>query len=448
MVYKPFIRNSKTRRLLINLLIVLFLGAGTFVAIQFAKGYRPNIQDRSLSGTGLLNVTSYPKSARVIINDKLTTVTDDKLYLLPSSYTIKIEKDGFHPWIKAIPIKPELVSTADARLFPIITATSPLTFYQASNPVINPDGTKIAYVLKNSPQDVTNGLYIHSLSGNLLGSSNIQIAENSSRDYSQSLLIWSPDSSQILAIFTEKVTPTKANKQTQRISSAFLLSTKGINPKTMSDVTLRLPLIISEWQDQYAKINLPTLNLYPRYMVDILTGKAVNVYFSPDREKVLYSPTTNLTLPKNDIGAALPNINSTPETRDLLKDQTYIFDLKEGTNYLVPFASRSADIAKTLITIAQATPSASLDAIKQLKAQTESGLTTNLTWYSNSRQVIVTNADGVNIADYDGLNITNITYVHPLNGFVVPSPDGSKLILLTNINQRQDTYNLISFDLK
>ncbi|KKT65783.1 MAG: Serine/threonine protein kinase [Candidatus Collierbacteria bacterium GW2011_GWC2_44_30] len=392
---------------MINLFIILFLIVGTFVAIQFAKGYRPNLENRSLSGTGLLSVSSYPKSARVIINDKLTTVTDDKLYLLPGTYTVKIEKDGFHPWVKTLPIKNELVTASDARLFPIITATSPLTFYQVKNSALNTDGTKIAYVLKDSPQEITNGLYIHSLSGNLLGSSNVQIAENTPKDYSQALLIWSPDSSQILAVFTEKDLPagrqvpaTKNSKQTERISATYLLSTKGMNSRVLSDVTLRLPLIISEWQDQFAKLNLPTLNLFPRYMIDLLTNNAVNVYFSPDKEKVFYTALLDTTLPENEIAKTLPNINSTQETRNLIKNQTYLFDLKEGTNYLLPFATKSSELTKELIVSVSATPSASLSIIRQLKAQTESRLTTNLSWYSNSRQLIVTNQDGMSLTSF------------------------------------------------
>lgn len=441
-------KNPKSKRLLINLAILFFLAGGTFIAVQFAKGYRPDLQKHSLSGTGLLNITSYPKSARVIINDKLTTVTDDKLYLLPGSYTVKIEKDGFHPWTKTMPVETELVTSADARLFPIITAISPLTFYQVRNTAANLDGTKIAYVLMNSPQNSSNGLYVYSVTGNLLGSSNLQIAEGGNIDYSKAIFAWSPDSSQILAIFTEKTPATKKLPSSEKITSAYLLSTKGLNTKTLTDVTLRLPLIISEWQDQFAKVNLPTLDLFPKYMVDLLENKSVNVYFSPDKEKVFYTSTVDMTLPENEIGKLLPNTNTTPESRGLQKDKTYLFDLKEGTNYLLPFAVKPTETAKILITAASATPSASLASLKQLKAQADSRLTSNLSWYSNSKQIIVTDKDGVNIADYDGTNLINISYVQPFENFVTSSPDGSKLILLTNINQKPDTYNLISFDLK
>jgi filamentous hemagglutinin family protein len=436
-------KHPKANRVIVNILAILFLSGGSVAAIQYAKGYRPNLKEGSLQGSGLLSITSYPKSARVMIDGKLTTVTDDKLYLTPGNYAIKIEKDGFHPWTKTVPLKSELVSNADARLFPIINATSPLTFYQVGNPSINPDGTKIAYVLTKSPVDTDNGLYVHSLSGNLFSSQYIQITTNAVKDFTKALLVWSPDSTQILAVFTEKT------KTTERITSAMLLSTKGMNNvKTVEDVSLRLSIIINQWQDQYAKINSPTLALYPKFLSDILINKAVNVFFSPDKEMVFYTPIISLNLPENEIGKALPNTNATIETRNLQKDSTYVFDLKEGTNYQITSASNSAEVKKTIITAPDATPSASIAALKQLKAQTESYFVGNLSWYTNSRQLTVTNQNGVSIEDYDGLNLTSITYVQPLSGFVISNPDGSRLILLTNINQKADSYNLISFDLK
>ncbi len=431
--------TPKRKRLYINVGILTFLVLGTLVAIQFAKGYRPNLENKAIQGTGLLNLTSYPKSARVIINDKLTTVTDDKLYLSPSIYKVTIEKDGFHSWTKNLPLKSELVTNTDARLFPIIAATSPITFYQVNNASISPDGTKIAYSLNNSPQNQNNGLYIYSLSNNLLTSNNLQIAENTqSRNFADSLLIWSPDGSQILTVFIDK----------GKIISSHVLSTKEKTTGTLTDATIRLPLIISQWQDQFIKINQPNLTLVPEFLKEILTKLATNVYFSPDKEKISYSPTTNLNLPNNEIGASLPNINSTQDIRKLTKDKTYIFDLKEGTNYELSYASKSAQIQKNLILSVDATPSASIDSLNQLKAQTESNYTSNITWYSNSRQIIVINDNGINIVDYDGQNLVNINPVKPLNNFTVPNTDGTKLISLTNLNQKPDTFNLISFDLK
>lgn len=446
--------GPKKKRLYVNIGIVTFLIIGTLIAVQFAKGYRPSLENKALQGTGLLNLTSYPKSARVIINDKLTTVTDDKLYLTPGKYTINIEKDGFHTWTKELDIKKELVTNTDARLLPLIPATSPLTFYQVKNASINPDGTKIAYTLNNAPQAISNGLYIHSLTNNLLGSSTLQIAENQNgRDYSESLIIWSPDSSQILVVFTEKsVTTPKTKNQSpttiEKISSAFLLSTKEKNTGILSDVTIKLPQIISEWENQIIQINNSNLSLLPDYMRNIATTQATNVFFSPDKEKIVYSPTENLKLPDNTIGSLLPNINSTPETRDLQKNMVYVFDTKEGTNYQITTASKSADIQKVILTESTSTPSATLTTLKQIKAQTESNYVGSLTWYSNSRQLILTDQNGINLIDYDNLNLVNINPVAPKLNFAIPSFDGTKLVALTNLNQKPDIFNLISFDLK
>lgn len=440
-------KYPKKKRLVINLLIVTLLVGGTLAGIQFAKGYRPSIQNGRLQGTGLIAISSYPKSARVILNDKLTTVTDDKLYLLPDDYTIKIEKDGFHPWTKTFPIKNELVTSIDARLFPLIPATSPMTFYQVQNPTVNADGTKIAYVQKDSPITADNGLYVYSFTNNLLGSQTLQIAAD--QDYSQATLIWSPDSSQILALFTEKSTPTKQTPQvTEKITSAYLLSTKSLNStKSLTDVTVRIPLIISDWQTQIAKTNQASLSLYPTFLTDILTQSAKNVYFSPDKERVLYTPTVNINLPENIVGQSLPNINSTPEVRTLEANSTYIYDLKEGTNYKLDNIINNQDIAQSLLTTPDATISANLDTLRQLKYQYNSRLVSNLSWYG-SRQLIIALNNGVNIVDYDNLNLTQITQASLKDNFVIPSPDGSKLLVLTNLNQNPETYNLIAFDLK
>ena len=90
-------RSHRQSRLLITLVVAILLTLGSILAIQIAKGYRPNLKQMELRGMGLLSATSYPKSAQVFVNDRLTTVTDDTLYLNPGNYQIKILKNGFIP---------------------------------------------------------------------------------------------------------------------------------------------------------------------------------------------------------------------------------------------------------------------------------------------------------------------------------------------------------------
>ncbi|MBI3283100.1 PD40 domain-containing protein [Candidatus Curtissbacteria bacterium] len=443
--------HIKRIRLLITLTVAAILIGGTLIAIQFAKGYRPNFGQLSVRGTGLLSATSYPKSAQVFINNRLTTVTDDTLYLSPDKYEIKIVKTGFQPWIKTLPIKAELVTLTDARLFPSIPSFTPLTFYKVENPVVSPDGNKLAYVLSGSPFTEDDGIYILSLGNNLLGNQITQIT-NENRDYSKAVLAWSPDSGDLLAVFAEN----------NKITASHLLNTRGMNQvKNIVDTTARLPQILSQWQDQLIRINQSSLTRLPDFMIKIASESAVNVYFSPDREKLLYTATGNQTLPENTIGANLPNINPTKEIRELQEGKTYVYDTKEGTNYLIEKATYNKDTSQPLLVKqVEQTPTPVptktktpptdplLKQIALIKGQTEPHSTQNLSWYPTNRHLIITSNDNISIIEYDGLNLTQISSAQLAGGFATTSPDGNRLIILSNFNQNPDIYNLLSLDLK
>src|SRR3990170_3558809 len=138
------------RRLLIYIATVVILVIGTATAIQFAKGYRPDLKSREIRGTGLLVTNSIPIGAQVFLNGKLTTATNDTTNLPPGEYEVEIKKDGYISWKKTLKIEEELVTQAIARLFPAVTDLRPLTFTGASNLTPSPDGQKIAYVVTTS----------------------------------------------------------------------------------------------------------------------------------------------------------------------------------------------------------------------------------------------------------------------------------------------------------
>jgi hypothetical protein len=148
------------KRLLITLITICLLGVGTFAAIQWGRGYRPDFKNGQLKGTGLLTANSYPKGAQVYINDKLTTATDDTLNLPPGDYQIKIVKDGYIPWEKNLKLEKELVTQTNALLFPAVPDLKPLTFTGALNLTPSPDGQKIAFVVASASATPKNGLYI------------------------------------------------------------------------------------------------------------------------------------------------------------------------------------------------------------------------------------------------------------------------------------------------
>jgi len=438
----------KRTRLLITLLVSLLLAGGTALAIQFAKGYRPNLAQLALDGTGLLSATSYPKNAQVFINDRLTTVTDDTLNLTPEQYQVKIMKTGFLPWIKTVSIKPELVSTTDARLFPSIPSLTPLTFYQVSSPLLSPDGSKLVYTLTNSPFSQDNGVYVLSLANSLFpGNQIIQIADLSTFDYRQATFAWSPDGSQILTLFHD----------TSKILASHLLNPRNLNQaKNLTDTTFRLPLLLNQWQDQQKSINLTALARFPEFIQKVASESAVNVYFSPDREKILYTAIKDLEIPENLADKTIPSINPTLQNRRLAAGKTYVYDLKEDSNFLITEAKYDPKTAQPLIVAGTVAASgekpseltANLAIINLLRGAYDPHTTQNLGWYTTSRHLIITGNEGLSIVEYDDNNLTPIIPGPVTERLAVPSPDGTHLIILSSLNQQTNVANLISLDLK
>src|ERR1035437_8020789 len=141
-MYNP---SYSMKKLLIPAIIVLFLVIGTVIAVLFGRGYGLNLNGNGpiLSGTGLLVATSSPDGAQVIINGHLTTATDNTINLAPGDYNVKIFKEGYFPWEKKITVKKEVVSKADALLFPTAPQLASITNVGILNPVIDPSLTKI-----------------------------------------------------------------------------------------------------------------------------------------------------------------------------------------------------------------------------------------------------------------------------------------------------------------
>lgn len=438
-------RSHRQSRLLITLVVAILLTAGSVLAIQIAKGYRPNLKQLELHGMGLLSATSYPKSAQVFVNDRLTTVTDDTLYLNPGIYQIKMFKNGFSPWVKTIPIKAEIVSLTDSRLFPSIPSSTPITFNLVDKALPSPDGNKILYFLNGASFENENGLFVLSLNNQLLGNQTSQVADITAIDYAKTDFMWSPDSSQILAITHDD----------KKILSAKILNPKIINTnKNLTDQTIRLANILNQYQDQLIKINQNHLSQFPDFMVQVASTSAFNVYFSPDGEKMFYTPTTNLKLPENEIAKTLTTINPSAETRDLQKNKTYLFDRREGTNYLLSVATYDEKsalpllLAKYTISNVKSQIDPLLSQFSLLKGQLSPLSTQNLSWFPDSNHLIVKSDSGANIMEYDGQNNVAITSGTLKDKFAVASPDGNRLIILSNLNQKPTTFNLISLDLK
>lgn len=451
---------------------------GTYVAIQLAKGYRPTVNG-NLQGTGLLAVNSFPNGAQVYLNGKLTTATDSTVNLEPGEYVIEIKKDGFSTWKKVLKIEKELVTQTNALLFPAVPGLTPLTYTGAVNVSPSPDGQKLVFYVASASAQIKNGLYVLDLTDSLLSLQKgpRQISQEARGfDLSQAKMIWSPDSSQILLSFEGKNVLLDPNKMNV--------------PTELQDVSYKLPRLFSEWEEDLYKRERTSLAKFPDEIQHIATESAINVYFSPDQERVLYTATATATLP-DTILPPVPAANSQPQERTLQPSGVYVYDRKEDRNFRVGtddlkkyitqqsqippkipiktgkktlgvFIPIVSGVKTTLTQYGKLSLAADLytNKAKSLVAQplafqrmqgetTENSIhhfaeyysslyTSGIMWLPDSKHLLGIRGDTLYAKEYDGTN-ENTLYGGQFNEtFVYPWPNGSKIILLTRFSQAID----------
>lgn len=460
--------HPKSQRIILAIISTTIVILGTYLAIQYGKGYRPTNQ--GVAGTGLLAANSFPDAAEVYLDDKLLTATDDTINLPPGEYNITIKKEGFIPWNKLLTIKNELVTQTNASLFRSVPSLTPLTMQGAVNIHPSPNGHKLAFVVASASSTLKNGVYVLDLSGNSFPTQRNArqiIPQANGFDLTQAQILWSPDSSQLLIAFTD---------ENGQATSTFLTSSdNSSNLETLPDVTVRLPIILEEWEEQLVIEDTRQFNLLPEAMQQIATQSATNVYFSPNFERLMYTATASAIIPDNIIQKPLVT-NTQPEQRQLSPGSLYLYDLKEDRNYLIDDNVLENDKPqKSLLLLnfyQQATSSAATNSATTTTSNSasynrlfdsDSILNTftnfrlhyspleaqNFQWYPDSSHLIISLQDKIDIIEYDSTNWITI-YAGPfVPNFTHPSPDGNKIIIVTNLNPSSNTpTNLYSVDIK
>ena len=400
------------KQLIISFLIILFVTTGTIIAILFGKGYRFEFGQNGtiLSGTGLLVATSSPDGAQVFINGQLTTATDNTINLAPGIYDVKIFKDGYIAWQKKITIKKEIVSKADALLFPTAPKLESITNIGISNPVLDPSKTKIAYLVA-SQSAVKNGIYVLDMTSRpilTLQSASSQIASEIIDVFSNSTLTWSPDSTQLIATISEQIS-----------TSTYLLKTNGIN-ENPQNVTATIGFVDASWVKLKTEKEKALMDSLPKKLKKVVLDHFKILEWSSNETKILYQASNSATLPLI-IVPELIGTNSTEQVRDIKKGQVYVYDIKEDRNYKI------------------------LDSIPK-KAEKFSPL--SIMFYPDSKHLVHVFDGKIDIMEYDAQNRTTV-YAGPfVDGFVFPWPDATKLVILTNLGNPNITPNLYTIGLK
>lgn len=398
-------------RLFLTLLGIVVVVIGTASLVLFAQGYRPNPTTNSLSPTGILVAQSYPDGAQIYLNGQLKSATNTSLNLPPGRYTIEIKMDGFTDWKKELIIAAEEVTRATAWLFPSVPSLRSVTATGATRPAVSPDGSKVAYLLR---QGNLTKLYTLDLAESPLGLINresrlITSLPNYQLSTVNSQLIWSPDSRSVLL-------PASA--------SAIMVN---LNSSQISDVSDRLNFIITTWHTQLLEQNTSRTALLPKAMRDILATSAAEIVWSPHEDKILYTATASAAIPDQLI-KPLPGSNTQPQNRDLLPQSVYVYDLEEDRNFLLGPALPPTPTPRPVRGLTSPSTPASL--LLQIGYYHPGGFS----WFPTSNHLFKTEGNRVTIVEYDSLNPT-VVYAGPLEeNFAAAYPSSKQMLILTNLN--------------
>lgn len=384
-----------TRRLMPIGILLLILTISISI-ISYGRGWRVDLGKKSVKPTGLISATSEPSGAQVFIDGNLKTATNNAFNLDPGWYRVRIVKEGYLPWEKKLRVQAEVAVKTDALLFPTNPSLSPLTTSGVVAPTLSPDGTKVAYAAA-PPGAAALVLWMLELSEGPLGR-NRDPQQLSAADpiltAPDALLRWSPDSRELLLT---------------RGSSAHLYTLTA--PKTFTDVTPTLKILLEEWQVEQRSKNQSKLAGFPPEFIATTSSSTSILSFSPDETKVLYEATAAARLPII-IKPPLIGSNPTPESRDIGPGKLYIYDSKEDKNFLIG---------------EKAVPA----------------------WFPTSNHLIISQSNKIDIMEYDGANRVTV-YAGPFaDGFLAPWPGGSRLVIVTNLNPGASTLpNLYTVNLR
>lgn len=430
-------KTSAGRQITASLIVISFLVIGTVFAVIYGRGYRLLLKGNvpQISKTGILNITSIPTNAQVYVDGHLATATNSSINLSPKKYTIRVSKDGYNDWQKDFEVKAEEVSGSEALLFPKSPTLQSISTFGVEQALIDPSGTKLAFKIA-SQSARKNGIYVFDMTARSLpilqGQSNAnQIVDDTVDKFSEATISWSPDSKQLLASISAQTeivpddesanlpqsTVATAERQSTGLSTYYLLDSGRLND-IPQDITTTISEIDETWKSQLVGRDKARIKSLKSKVAKFANDNFKILAWSPDDKNILYQASVSAQMPVFLTPRRIGN-NQLYERRDLKKGAIYVYDTTEDLNTRI------------------------IDTIDE-----NSALQNLFTWFPDSEHLVLVEDKKIKIVEKDGSNMTTVYGGPFIDKYVFAWPDGSKIVILTNLGNPSVSPTLYTVGLK
>lgn len=419
---------------------LLFVIVVTAIVIFFARGYTFNPKTGAVSKTGIMVVTSEPRDAAVYLDDKLNNTTNTTLnFLTPGKYKVRITKDGLTPWEKEVQVKPELVTRLDITLFPQVPDLRRLTLTGVKGVYTTPDGRRMVY---RTDEKTKRGLWVMNLTdpAPFFNNDPIQIYKDTALfDMEKATYLASPDNKQLLVTDTTKPEPVY-----------YLLDLERVNDNLLPQGVEDIETILLGWHDTL----LTRERNLRQALVESVRDIPAHENSNPDISELTYAIDSIITQAALS-GTAVPLINPTPTPTATPKrpgqppEKPRAIEIQEKINFLTSASRWSPKQNKVIYQAGNQTKLYDLTTGRtDILPQADS-----IAWFPTNIHVILVNPNGkkgeIVISDYDGQNQIVIFSGQFVGNIAIPWQNGSKMVVLTNLNQAGGTDpNLYAINLR
>lgn len=321
--------NLRYRRILYLIFIGLFLVIVP-VLILYTAGYRYNFKRHKIERTGILYIDSKPKGALIYLNDNYKDKTPRRFArLLPDTYQVRVEKEGYFSWQKELTVKSNL--TTFAKNIILFKKNLPINITEGEINIfaISPNQEKIIYsIIKQNTEELR--------LMNLKNQSDFLIKQLNNRIYNQLEFIeWSP--SQNKALFKEIIGD---------FNKYLIVDIKTLKTKELFDIT-RLNFSDVGWDinsDNY----LYALRQAVLYQIDLVNNStrsllSANISDFQVRQNIIYYITKVAT--ESFLNKSVLTDQKISETQKIKLPSPSQYTLQSSTaNYLVLLDKKNNDL--------------------------------------------------------------------------------------------------------